>query len=514
MKSLSDYLKKYIKRNNELFLLSVLIGFIVGIVTVPYRFLLVKSVYIRNILFDHDYPLYIHLLIILIMWVVGLLLYKLTVLFPYISGSGIPEVECFVTSRLTIKNNFKQLVSKFIAGVTGIGMGFSLGREGPSVEIGGYIANMVSKAYKINKPNQRYLVSSGAAAGLSSAFSAPLASAIFVNEELTKYQSPRISLTTLIASIISGWCAKLIFLNDEYLKIDATSPVGTEYYKLIPILLILALLLSIIAKIFNYLILRFQSLYQELKIPAAFKILSIIITTYAIGYIVPDLLAGGEPVIFNNAKSGGNIWIILLLLVVKLIYTPICYAVGFPGGIFLPLLVIGGLAGKFFLLALCEAGLPLEQYSGFFILISMGAIFAAVVRSPITGTILILEMTGVFSIFFPMIVLVGLTYLISGIIQVQPIYDLLCKRILPPDLQESTARMLVEYCVHEDSYCVGRKVSDIILPKDCDIVKVLRGKNFITDENLVLQISDVLIIDIYSRDLEKLHRSFRSLCME
>ena len=213
-------------------------------------------------------------------------------------------------------------------------------------------------------------------------------------------------------------------------------------------------------KILNYIILRFQSLDQELKIQAAFKILRMIITTYAIGYIVPDLLAGGEPVIFNNAKPGGNIWIILLLLVVKLIYTPICYAVGFPGGIFLPLLVIGGLAGKFFLLALCEAGLPLEQYSGFFILISMGAIFAAVVRSPITGTILILEMTGVFSIFFPMIVLVGLTYLISGIIQVQPIYDLLCKRILPPDLQESTARMLVEYCVHEDSYCVGRKVSD------------------------------------------------------
>ena len=67
------------------------------------------------------------------MWVVGLLLYKLTVLFPYISGSGIPEVECFVTSRLTIKNNFKQLVSKFIAGVTGIG-GNSCGQGGPLVE--------------------------------------------------------------------------------------------------------------------------------------------------------------------------------------------------------------------------------------------------------------------------------------------------------------------------------------------------------------------------------------------
>ena len=392
-----------------------------------------QSVKLRDIIYAHDYSWYIHIGIILGLYGVAMLLYLMVKKSPMLVGSGIPQVEGYMCNRFPILHPIWEAIQKVFGGIVAVGMGLSLGREGPSVQVGGYLGNLVAKWTKLDGSDKRFLISSGAAAGLSSAFTAPLASTIFVHEEVTKYQSARSTAMAFLAAVASGWMAKVVFNTNEYAKMSSAMPDTHELQIILLTFIALAFFLSCCGKAFNYLLMFFIGFCSKYKIPSYLYIFLVILLTYMLGFYVPDILAGGEPLIFKNAEVGGSIWLILLLLVIKLVYTPLCYSLGFPGGIFLPLLVIGALAGKLFCLLLCAIGLPYQDYSGFFMLMSMGCIFAVVVRSPLTGLVLILEMTCQFTDFFFMIVLVALTFFISTLMRVKPVYDLLYLNLLPKD---------------------------------------------------------------------------------
>ena len=372
------------KFNIRIYIISILTGLLIGLITVPYRYLIEKSTIVRDIIYAHQYSWYIHIGIILGLYGIAMLLYLMIKKTPMLAGSGIPQVEGYLCNRFSIRKNIWETIQKFFGGIIAVGMGLSLGREGPSVQVGGYLGNLMAKWTKLDGSDKRFLISSGAAAGLSSAFTAPLASTIFVHEEVTKYQSSRSTAMALLAAIASGWMAKVVFSTNDYSKMSSAMPDTRELDIILITFVGLALFLSICGKIFNYLLLFFQGFRCKYKMPSYLYIFLVILMTYALGFFIPDILAGGEPLIFKNAAVGGSIWFILLLLAIKLIYTPLCYSLGFPGGIFLPLLVIGALAGKLFCLLLCAIGLPYEQYSGFFMLMAMGSIFAVVLRSPLT----------------------------------------------------------------------------------------------------------------------------------
>ena len=153
----------------------------------PYRILLLESVAVRDIRFAHDAPWWSHLLVLVVMWCVGMFIYWLVKQFPLISGSGIPQAEGAICGRFSFDKAFRSMVAKFCGGVLGIGMGFSLGREGPSVQMGAYIGKWVGKWFKASIALKKYLIAGGAGGGLSSAFTAPLASTIFVVEEVEKF---------------------------------------------------------------------------------------------------------------------------------------------------------------------------------------------------------------------------------------------------------------------------------------------------------------------------------------
>lgn len=502
----------YVK--NRIYILSIAIGLAVGIITVPYRYVLMKSVLVRDYLFYPGRPLYFHLLILAGMWGVAMLIYLSIKKFPMIEGSGIPQVEGYLCSRFPAVNNFKQMVLKLFGSIAGIGMGLSLGREGPSVQAGAFIANMVGKWSRVNPFEQRFLTSGGAAAGLSAVFTAPLASTIFVNEEISKYQSPRISVTALLATVTSGWIAKAVFMGNEYSSISHAAPSSGELYLLLPVIIVLALFMAFSGKVFNYLLLLFKDRYKNSKLPAPLRIFGVTLLIFILGLFIPDLVAGGEPAIFKYSAPGGALWWILILFLIKLIITPLCYALGFPGGIFLPLLVIGALGGKLFLLVLCSFGMPYEAYSGFFMLISMAAIFAASVRSPITGLILILEITGQFTMFFPMIVLVGLTFFFSEIMNVKPIYDSLYERLLPKNYADEDKTVSGFYGVCPGSYVAGKTIKELTLPDGSRIVAFERDGKLSGDMEIPLLPGDLIEVRLRSKYLEPLHRALRSLCNE
>lgn len=502
-------------RNVRFYTFCILVGIITGVVTVPYRYLLIKSATIREFLFSDERPWWFSVLAVALMWSVGMGIYWMVKKRPMISGSGIPQVEGAISGRFDFKNPFKALVSKFAGGLLGIGMGLSLGREGPSVQMGAFVAKLVARFSKASTAHQKYLITAGASAGLSSAFTAPLASTIFVIEEVEKFDSPKIAISSLLGGIAAGWIAKFYITGNAYSLIDTTIPQGLDVWHWILVFLAFAILLSFVGKAFNVLLLRFQSMYAKSKIPVALKILAVVTVTYILGYFISDLVAGGEAFLLDQAQSTSTGLLLLsVVIIIKLFFTPLCYATGFPGGIFLPLLVIGGLTGKWFALLLTQFGIIAPHNFGFFMLIGMSAVFAAVVRSPITGLILILEMTGKFDIFFPMIVVVGITFYISEIMGVKPIYDSLYARLLPKNVNTSVRRMLIPFEVGQDSYMQGKRIKDIELPQNCSLVNVYRKDKLYTSPDEILRVGDKVEIEVESRDLEKLYRSFRSMANE
>lgn len=503
-------------KNIKLYLLCILVGVGTGIVTVPYRYLLEKASSLREILYSHGEPWWFHLLIILTMWAAGIGIYFLVKNFKIISGSGIPQVEGAIFGRFHFNHPFKELVSKFIGGVTGIGMGFSLGREGPSVQMGAFVARLIGKWSRASISEQRYLYTGGASAGLSAAFIAPLASSIFVVEEMEKFDSIKIIITSLLASIISGTMAQWAFPGNIYAPIDAAYPSELSLPALILSFIAFSVVLTIVGKGFNFFLLYFQKKYQEITIPVYLKILSVIIMTYILGYFFIDLIAGGEQFLIHQAGTTAYTGILFLcgIIAIKLLFTTICYATGFPGGIFLPLLVIGGLTGKMFSLILVGMGWMSPEHFGFFMAIGMAAAFAAVVRSPITGIILLLEMTHKFELLVPMTIVVGLTYFISDIAGVKAIYDQLYQKLLPKDLSRSKARLTIPFEINTDSYMEGKRITEIIFPEGCHIEKIIRNQKSISTNDTILKPGDQINISLYSRDLEKLFRSFRSMANE
>lgn len=499
----------------KFYLLCILVGLLTGLVAIPFRYLLVKSVVVRDFLYGAHASWWLHVGVVVLMWAVAMLIHRLVVMYPLISGSGIPQVEGMINGRFRFGHSLRMLAAKFVGGVLGIGMGFSLGREGPSVQMGTFVARWVARWAGVGTVFRKYLVMGGASAGLSSAFTAPLASAIFMVEEVERFDSKKIAISSLLAAIAGGWMARLVFPDQGFSAFDVVEPSGLGLWRWVVIFVLFSCLLSLEGKVFNVLLLRFQAGYRRMKQPVWLRVLGVVVATYILGCTLPDLLSGGEGFLIVEAGDGSTGLLLLSgVIVIELFFTPLCYATGFPGGIFLPLLVIGGLTGKWFGLCLSFAGVIGPEHYGYFMLIGMSALFAAVVRSPITGLVLILEMTGKFTIFFPMIVVVGLTFFVSAQLGVTPIYESLYRRLLPRDWERSRRRYVIPFEVCPDSYLEGRNVSGLCLPENCVLTRTIRDGRALPSGDLVLRVGDRVEIELESRDLEKLYRSFRSLANE
>ena len=145
---------------------------------------------------------------------------------------------------------------------------------------------------------------------------------------------------------------------------------------------------------------------------------------------LPEVLGCGN-VLVDELLSGGFILSTLMTLFVgKFLFTMICFGTGAPGGIFLPLLVLGALSGEFIALLASEAGLLGSQWSTLFIIFGMAGFFAAVVKAPITGSILIMELTGNFTHLLALIIVSSVAFLISDLFGGAPAYSALLNRSL------------------------------------------------------------------------------------
>ena len=402
-------------RRRKLAIKAILIGAFSGLVAIGFRICLTNATMARAALFKAFSPLNAWIPALLI----GMLLVFLSIFVksfsPESAGSGIPHLK----SVLNGKSHFydiKVLLVKFIGGVTAIGSGLALGIGGPTVQMGGSAGSIVSRIFSDDKEERDLLICSGAGAGLAAAFNAPLAGLLFVLEELQqKYD--KFSLVTAFSATISGTLVSRLIMGQK--TIFNFKILEYPALELIIWCVILGTLLGFLGLLFNHFLSKTLRKFNGKQV---FIALIIGLSFGVIQLCFPDMLGSKTQLIKDLLTGKFSLFILFMLFIGKFILTVMSYNVGTPGGIFAPLLLLGALAGAIFF-HLVEHFSPSRFEMVTFIVLGMGGLFTAIVRSPLSGIILILEMTNQFFLLLPLILVSLIAYGIPEYTFNKPVYD-------------------------------------------------------------------------------------------
>jgi CIC family chloride channel protein len=310
---------------------------------------------------------------------------------------------------------------KFLGGVLAIGAGMALGREGPSVQIGSSIAHLCGKLFGRNWADVRVLMAAGAGAGLATAFNAPMAGAIFVLEELVRRFETRIAIAALGASATAMAVARL-FLGDAPEFHVAALPYSDLQTRVL--FLALGIAVGFVGVAYNYTLLEIIRGFERLaRWPVELRAGAVGAVVGLLAYFAPKIVGGGELLTQHTFDGDFALRVLPLILLTRFFLGPLSYGVRTPGGLFAPLLVIGAQFGLLFG-AGCHHLLPeLTMPSEAFAVVGMAAFFTAVVRAPITGITLIIEMTGSFPLLLPMLFACFTAMLVPTFLANRPIYE-------------------------------------------------------------------------------------------
>lgn len=428
------------RRNNVILIfLCFLVGIFSGIIVGTYTLILKKMSIFREF-FTTNLEFYKIAIGIAIFIIMGLAIQFMLTKYPLISGSGIPQVSGLLTKKVKFRW-FGELITKFLGGILAIGAGMSMGREGPSVHLGSLVGSGVKELTKRSEVEEKYLVTCGASAGISSTFNAPLAGVIFSLEELHKFFSPLLLICTLVASGTSNYVSRMILGSQTSFQYNFVLPEGIPYYIFAIITVVFCIIITVTGKAFSYFLLLTQKHYRNLKLNKYIKISIFMIMAYIVAVFFRDITGGGHELIEEMFGKNVMLKTIIIILLLKFFYTMFCYATGAPGGIFLPMLVVGALIGKVYGEILNNYFSVPNEIIVHFMLLGMAAYFTAVVRAPITGITLILEMTGNFSYLYMLIIVCTITYIFTELLKMEPIYERLYfnmfhKQILEEDKEK------------------------------------------------------------------------------
>ncbi len=345
---------------------------------------------------------------------------------PDAGGSGVQLVEANMRSEAGFAP-WQVVPAKFIGGFLAIGAGLALGREGPTVQMGAAIGNEAGRLGGMSLHDRRTLSAALAGAGLGVAFSAPLGGAVFVFEEVSRAVRTRLVVTTLAGSAAAVAVAHQIVVDGPIFPLPdiEQSPLWT-----LLLFLLLGILLGAMGVAYNRLVIAFLDLAERLpSLPPEAKAAVIGGLVGVLGILWPAVVGGGEElneaILLGRYSLGG----LLLVLAVRWLLGPFSYAAGAPGGLFAPLLVVGAAVGALLAetLNLIAPALALSPMA--FAVVGMSTFFSAVVRAPITGVILIVEMTATTSLLVPMLIASATAVVTATLLHGPPVYDSLRQRL-------------------------------------------------------------------------------------
>lgn len=469
-------------------------------------------------------------LLILGLGLLAVLMATLLTFIPEVSGSGIPFTEGVMRGQLRykrLKMFFGTIVGSFISFLAGL----PLGAEGPSVQIGGIVGNSVdyteSKLNSNSRAWNRLSITSGASAGLAVAFNAPLTGIIFALEEGHKRFSPTIMLSTASSVIFAVLTSRLLAFGtgiraDVNFWIFDFGQLEMLPMKYIWMLLIVGILIGLFAAVFSLMLSYTKRFMDKFKVQRIYRLLAAFMLMGIVGVFLADVIGGGAGLIRKIVSHNLGIGMLLLVLVAKLFMIALCSTSGTTGGLFVPMLAVGALAGGIICNLLQVIGMPANYYK-VIVIVSMSAFMSAVVRAPLTGIILIVEITGqLMSGFLQTAIVIIISYFVVELFEIKPIYDELLESTLENTYRGVKKQIVTfEEIIENGSFVVGRSVRDILWPAGCQvqkIVKVNRQGDIVTrtdkDGERMIHAGDLYVIQAEtfnpSRTLQEIHDLTRS----
>lgn len=474
---LEEYLTIH-QRRWRLFPRAILVGLAAGLIAILFRALILAGDHLRDalILWAHQFTVLGWLIPIAFCTGGALLAVWATRRFaPEAAGSGIPHTEA-VLHRLRDLPWRRVLPVKLLGGALAMTAGLVVGREGPTIQLGGASAAAVAEWLHSNTRERLTLIAAGAGAGLAAAFNAPLAGLVFVLEEMQRDFRPGVFGAAFIAAAVADILARLasgqmpVFIIPSY----PTPPLVA-----LPAFALLGLLAGGLGVLFNRTLLtlldrfaRFQGRTLYLAVASVGAVIGLV------GWFNPMLIGSGHALTESILAGGVALSAIPGLFLLRFGLTISSYSTGAPGGIFAPLLVLGsllGLATGDLAHLIAPAAVP---EAGVFAVVGMAALFTGVVRAPLTGIVLILEMTGNYNQMLPLVVASFCAYALAEALHDLPIYQAFLQR----DLRQSGSAphhldqpIVLDLIIEQGAPFAGRALRDLGLPPGCIIVRCQDG---------------------------------------
>lgn len=389
---------------------------------------------------------------------------------PEAAGSGIPHLEA-VLRRLREMRWRRLLPVKFVGGALAIGSGLALGREGPTVQMGGAIGAGVAELLRSASRERLALIAAGAGAGLSAAFNAPLAGVVFVLEELQRDFRRGVFGAAFVAAVVADILARSASGQAPVFNVPSypAPPLAT-----MPIFVVLGLVTGVLGVGFNRSLVATLAWYDRLPKPLLLPVIALVgAAAGLIAWYIPTAVGSGHHLTEQTLVGEIALRAIPLWFVLRFVLMLASYGAGAPGGIFAPMLVLGALIGSA-TGQLAHLAMPtIVDRPEVFAVVGMAAYFAAIVRAPLTGVVLILEMTGNYWQLLPLITACFVAYLTAELLRDLPIYErLLARDLARHGIEPSAGKpIVVELEVNPDAHFDGKTVQELGLPAGCILVR-------------------------------------------
>lgn len=416
------------------------------------------------------------------------------------SGSGIPHLKGVLLHVGSMR--WKWLLPvKFFGGALGIGAGLSLGREGPTVQMGAAVGQAVAELLRVPARSVPQLLSCGAGAGLAAAFNAPLAGFLFVIEELHRELSARTFAGALVASLAADIVARALGGNLPSFAITGYPPIPLPA---LPAAAVVGVIGGVLGVVFNRSLLRVAAMAVKIETIPRWMLPGLACAACGVvAWWLPEAVSGGHVTAERllGGKLGWGIGALVMLLGVKFLLTLASYASGAPGGIFAPMLLLGAIAGGVVGDGLSRVFPALQNHSTAFAILGMAAFFTGSVRAPLTGIVLIVEMTGNYQQLLALGVVCLIADQVAGALRDTPIYEALLEAELrrrPSVAGQATGvaqPRSIYIGVQRGSHLESRSLRECSLPSGCLVVSVERGgKDILPEAELTLLPGDHLTV--------------------
>ena len=339
---------------------------------------------------------------------------------PEASGSGIPQVKATL-ANVPMKLSWRVAGIKLLSAIIAIGSGMTLGRQGPTVQVGASLAAGMSRWVPTSPDHRRQMIAAGAGAGLAAAFNAPIAGVLFIVEELLQDLSGLTLGTAIIASFIGGVISRLLGGGSLDLNLQLTESSSQFSIPEIPFFVLLGILAGLLGALFNRGLIFSIKFYKKLHISLPLRVALAGFLSGVVVSMLPASFRDNTGLRESLITGGSHPTVAAIAFAAQFILTLIAFGSGAPGGLFAPSLILGSCLGH--IIGVSELYITGTGSPTTYALAGMGGFFSAVSKVPITAIVIVFEMTTDFNLVLPLMIVSVAAYLVADKVVPGSLYE-------------------------------------------------------------------------------------------